>query len=62
MAGGKEGQSLEYTPTWVVAVVCSVIVLISLSLSSESSITLARHAHVGLSNRCPEAFSPTLKK
>ncbi|XP_059445974.1 MLO-like protein 1 isoform X2 [Corylus avellana] len=32
MAGGEEGQTLEYTPTWVVAVVCSVIVLISLSV------------------------------
>jgi hypothetical protein len=32
MAGGGEGQTLEYTPTWVVAVVCSVIVLISLSV------------------------------
>ncbi|KAF5466181.1 hypothetical protein F2P56_016131, partial [Juglans regia] len=30
MAGGGEGTTLEYTPTWVVAVVCSVIVLISL--------------------------------
>ncbi|XP_057776791.1 MLO-like protein 1 [Salvia miltiorrhiza] len=27
--GGGEGASLEYTPTWVVAVVCSVIVAIS---------------------------------
>ncbi|KAG6668889.1 MLO-like protein 1 [Carya illinoinensis] len=30
MAGGGEGTTLEDTPTWVVAVVCSVIVLISL--------------------------------
>ncbi|XP_051118253.1 MLO-like protein 1 [Andrographis paniculata] len=29
MAGGGEGVSLEYTPTWVVAVVCTVIVAIS---------------------------------
>lgn len=34
MAGGGEakGISLEYTPTWVVAVVCSVIVFISFFL------------------------------
>lgn len=30
MAGG--GTTLEYTPTWVVAVVCTVIVIISLSV------------------------------
>ncbi|XP_024024648.1 MLO-like protein 1, partial [Morus notabilis] len=30
MAGGEGETTLEYTPTWVVAVVCSVIVLISL--------------------------------
>ncbi|XP_068637814.1 MLO-like protein 13 [Aristolochia californica] len=30
MASGTDSESLEYTPTWVVAVVCSVIVLISL--------------------------------
>ncbi|KAG9448895.1 hypothetical protein H6P81_008860 [Aristolochia fimbriata] len=30
MATGSESNSFEYTPTWVVAVVCSVIVLISL--------------------------------
>lgn len=29
-AGGGEGVSLEYTPTWVVALVCTVIVAISL--------------------------------
>lgn len=28
--GGGEGASLEYTPTWVVALVCTVIVAISL--------------------------------
>ena len=28
----KEGPTLEYTPTWVVAVVCSVIVAISLAV------------------------------
>ncbi|KAL8487196.1 hypothetical protein ACS0TY_023750 [Phlomoides rotata] len=28
--GGGEGASLEYTPTWVVALICSVIVFISL--------------------------------
>ncbi|PIA32152.1 hypothetical protein AQUCO_04500030v1 [Aquilegia coerulea] len=37
MAGGGEGEaendlSLEYTPTWVVALVCSVIVFISLAV------------------------------
>ncbi|XP_062101336.1 MLO-like protein 1 [Humulus lupulus] len=31
MSGGGEGESLEYTPTWIVAVVCSVIVAISLA-------------------------------
>ncbi|KAL2470068.1 MLO-like protein 1 [Abeliophyllum distichum] len=31
MAGGGEGESLEYTPTWVVALVCTVIVAISLA-------------------------------
>ncbi|XP_022155786.1 MLO-like protein 1 isoform X2 [Momordica charantia] len=30
--GGGEGTSLEYTPTWVVAAVCSVIVAISLAM------------------------------
>ncbi|KAH7681170.1 mlo protein [Dioscorea alata] len=31
MAGGEsEGLSLQYTPTWIVALVCSVIVIISL--------------------------------
>ncbi|KAK4436645.1 MLO-like protein 1 [Sesamum alatum] len=29
--GGGEGASLEYTPTWVVALVCTVIVAISLA-------------------------------
>ncbi|XP_024022269.1 MLO-like protein 1 [Morus notabilis] len=29
--GSEEGASLEYTPTWIVAVVCSVIVAISLA-------------------------------
>ncbi|KAI3445516.1 hypothetical protein Pfo_002181 [Paulownia fortunei] len=29
MAGGESGRSFEYTPTWVVAVVCFVIVFIS---------------------------------
>nr|XP_011469571.1 PREDICTED: MLO-like protein 1 [Fragaria vesca subsp. vesca] len=32
MAGGGEGPDLEWTPTWVVAIVCSVIVVISLML------------------------------
>ncbi|XP_023513455.1 MLO-like protein 1 [Cucurbita pepo subsp. pepo] len=32
MSGGGEGTSLEFTPTWVVAAVCSVIVAISLAL------------------------------
>ncbi|CAK9134907.1 unnamed protein product [Ilex paraguariensis] len=33
MAGGaEEGQTLEYTPTWVVAAVCTVIVGISLAV------------------------------
>ncbi|KAK3428478.1 hypothetical protein EUGRSUZ_E00008 [Eucalyptus grandis] len=34
MAGGSDGEetNLEYTPTWVVAVVCSVIVTISLTV------------------------------
>ncbi|XP_076933496.1 MLO-like protein 1 [Bidens hawaiensis] len=31
MAGGGEGNSLEFTPTWVVAVVCTIIVGISLA-------------------------------
>ncbi|KAM1307097.1 hypothetical protein FF1_009462 [Malus domestica] len=30
MAGGKKGRSLEQTPTWAVAVVCFVLVLISI--------------------------------
>ncbi|KAL6217256.1 hypothetical protein ACLB2K_010473 [Fragaria x ananassa] len=30
--GGEEGKTLEYTPTWVVAAVCTVIVAISLAL------------------------------
>ena len=32
MAGGGEGEgvTLEYTPTWVVALVCTVIVALSL--------------------------------
>ncbi|KAK7352002.1 hypothetical protein VNO80_17416 [Phaseolus coccineus] len=29
--GGEEGESLEFTPTWVVAAVCTVIVAISLA-------------------------------
>lgn len=31
MSGG-EGDNLEFTPTWVVAVVCSVIVAVSFAL------------------------------
>ncbi|KAJ4843292.1 MLO-like protein 1 [Turnera subulata] len=30
--GGGEGENLEYTPTWVVAAVCTVIVAISLAV------------------------------
>lgn len=30
MAGASGGQSLEETPTWAVAVVCFVLVLISI--------------------------------
>ncbi|XP_030550884.2 MLO-like protein 1 isoform X2 [Rhodamnia argentea] len=30
--GGEEGTTLEYTPTWVVALVCTVIVAISLGV------------------------------
>ncbi|KAI3752370.1 hypothetical protein L2E82_24363 [Cichorium intybus] len=30
MAEASESRSLEYTPTWIVAVICSIIVLISL--------------------------------
>lgn len=30
--GGGEGRTLEFTPTWVVAVVCTVIVAISLGV------------------------------
>lgn len=29
--GGGEGETLEFTPTWVVAAVCTVIVAISLA-------------------------------
>ncbi|KAH1082999.1 hypothetical protein J1N35_022760, partial [Gossypium stocksii] len=33
MAGeGREGASLEYTPTWVLAVICTVIIAISLAI------------------------------
>ncbi|KAG5530308.1 hypothetical protein RHGRI_025304 [Rhododendron griersonianum] len=32
MAGGGEATTLEYTPTWVVALVCTVIVSISLAV------------------------------
>ncbi|XP_015577753.2 MLO-like protein 1 isoform X1 [Ricinus communis] len=32
MSGGEEGESLEFTPTWVVAAVCTVIVAISLAV------------------------------
>ncbi|KAK8507524.1 hypothetical protein V6N11_073988 [Hibiscus sabdariffa] len=32
MAGGEEGATLESTPTWIVAVVCTVIVAISLAM------------------------------
>ncbi|KAG8388821.1 hypothetical protein BUALT_Bualt02G0164900 [Buddleja alternifolia] len=32
MAGGGEGTTLEFTPTWVVAAVCSVIVAISFAV------------------------------
>ncbi|XP_050363358.1 MLO-like protein 1 [Argentina anserina] len=31
-SGSEEGETLEYTPTWVVAAVCTVIVAISLAL------------------------------
>ncbi|PWA82787.1 seven transmembrane MLO family protein [Artemisia annua] len=30
MAEAAQSRSLEYTPTWIVAVICSIIVLISL--------------------------------
>lgn len=32
MSGGGEGETLEYTPTWVVAAVCTVIVALSLAV------------------------------
>ncbi|XP_035831031.1 MLO-like protein 1 isoform X2 [Helianthus annuus] len=32
MAGGGEGNSLEFTPTWIVAAICTVIVGISLAV------------------------------
>ncbi|KAE8676997.1 DNA binding,ATP binding,nucleic acid bindin isoform 1 [Hibiscus syriacus] len=32
MAGGEEGETLEFTPTWIVSVVCTVIVAISLAM------------------------------
>ncbi|XP_031478364.1 MLO-like protein 1 [Nymphaea colorata] len=32
MAGGEKSKDLEYTPTWIVAAVCSVIIIISLFL------------------------------
>ncbi|KAK2632480.1 hypothetical protein EUGRSUZ_L01503, partial [Eucalyptus grandis] len=32
MAGGAKGPTLEFTPTWVLAVVCTVIVVISLAV------------------------------
>ncbi|KAF8041403.1 hypothetical protein BT93_A0111 [Corymbia citriodora subsp. variegata] len=32
MAGGAEGPTLEFSPTWVLAVVCTVIVVISLAV------------------------------
>lgn len=32
MGGGGEGASLEYTPTWVIAAVCTVIIAISLAI------------------------------
>ncbi|XP_050224691.1 MLO-like protein 1 [Mercurialis annua] len=32
MSGGGEGETLEFTPTWVVALVCTVIVAISLAV------------------------------
>lgn len=30
--GGEEGTSLEFTPTWVVSVVCTIIIAISLGV------------------------------
>jgi len=30
MGGGEEEGGLEFTPTWVVAVVCTIIIAISL--------------------------------
>ncbi|XP_038996721.1 MLO-like protein 1 [Hibiscus syriacus] len=32
MSGGEEGATLEFTPTWIVAAVCTVIVAISLAM------------------------------
>lgn len=32
MSGGSEGETLEYTPTWVVAALCTVIVALSLAV------------------------------
>ncbi|KAK8542880.1 hypothetical protein V6N13_136568 [Hibiscus sabdariffa] len=32
MSGGEEGATLEFTPTWIVAAVCTVIVAISLAV------------------------------
>ncbi|XP_038998326.1 MLO-like protein 1 [Hibiscus syriacus] len=32
MSGGEEGETLEFTPTWIVAAVCTVIVAISLAM------------------------------
>ncbi|GMJ11298.1 MILDEW RESISTANCE LOCUS O 1 [Hibiscus trionum] len=32
MSGGEEGETLEFTPTWIVAAVCTVIVALSLAM------------------------------
>ena len=45
MAGG--GTTLEYTPTWVVALVCTIIVLISLTVERILHYTgKVRHVHM----------------
>jgi hypothetical protein len=62
MAGGEKRDRVWSIPPLGLSLLSAVLSFSSLSLSSESSITLARHAHVGLSNQCPEAFSPTPKK
>lgn len=57
MGHGGEGVSLEFTPTWVVAAVCTVIVAISLAVER-----LLHHFGTVLKKKKQKALYEALQK